>query len=127
MAFSLRAIRATRPIVGVKRDRVLREMLKAGVGFTSELSKYPPARTSYRRTGDLGRDWTTIWPRLEGADLVTGTGNNVVYAGPVQGFRRRRPRQRKLFRGYGWPSAEDIGKDVWKKRKGAIIAALQGR
>ncbi len=126
MAISLRPIRAKRPIANVKRDRILREMLKAGVGFTSALSDYPPT-TRFRRTGRLGQGWTTVFPHLEGANLVTGTGNKVVYAGAVEGFRRRRPKQRPWFKRYGWPSVEDIGKEVWKKRKGAINAALQGK
>lgn len=127
MAFSLRPIRPKRRVVAVNPRKVLAEMLKAGVGFTDALSAYPPARTSYRRTGRLGEDWTLIPPRAEGTRLVTGTGNKVKYAGPVEGYRRRRPRQRKLFRGYGWPSAEDVGNKVWKARRPAVLAALQGR
>ena len=127
MAIRIRAIRAKRPVVGVNRNRVLREMLQTGVGFTSEVSSYPPARTSYRRTGRLGQGWTTIWPHAEGDRLITGTGNKIAYAGPVQGFKRRRPRQGRVFRGYNWPNVEDIGKGVWKRHRPRVLAALQGR
>jgi hypothetical protein len=127
MAFSLRAIRAKRPIVKVNRRKVVARLRDVGVNVMERMSDYPTARTSYRRSGDLGKNWTMEGPKQEGVGLVVIAGNKTIYAGFVEGFRRRRPRQRKLFRSYGWPSVEDIGKDVWKKRKGAIIAALQGR
>lgn len=127
MAFSLRAIRAKRPIVKVNRRKVVARLRDVGVDVVDRMSDYPPARTSYRRTGRLGEGWLLDGPKQEGIGLVVKAGNKVGHAGFVEGFRRRRPRQRKLFRGYGWPSVEDIGKDVWKKRKGAIIAALQGK
>ena len=127
MAFRLQPIRPKRPVTRVNPRKVVAEMLKAGVGFTEDLSKYPPARTPYRRTGRLGGGWTLIPPRAEGSKLVTGTGNKVVYAGFVQGYRRRRPRQRRVFSGYGWPNVEDVGKRVWKARRPHVVAALQGR
>ena len=129
MAIRIRAIRAKRPVVGVNRNRVLREMLQTGVGFTSEVSRYPTQRSHirYRRTGRLGQGWTTIWPHFEGDKLITGTGNKIAYAGPVQGFKRRRPRQRDWAQSYGWPNVEDIGKGVWKRHRPRVLAALQGR
>ena len=127
MAFSLRAIRAKRSIVKVNRRKVVARLRDVGVDVVNRMSDYPPAMTPYRRTGRLGEGWTLDGPRAEGIGLVVIAGNKVGHAGFVEGFRRRRPRQRKLFRNYGWPSVEDIGKDVWKKRKGAIIAALQGK
>lgn len=127
MAFSLHAIRAKRPITKVNRRKVVARLRDVGVDVVNRMSDYPPARTSYRRTGRLGEGWTMEGPKAEGIDLVVISGNKVGHAGLVEGFRRRRPRQLKLFRGYGWPSVEDIGKEVWKKRKGAINAALQGR
>lgn len=127
MVISLRAIRATRPIVKVNRSKVVARLRDVGVDVVGRMSDYPPARTSYRRTGRLGEGWTMEGPKAEGIDLVVISGNKIAHAGLVEGFRRRRPRQLKLFRGYGWPSVEDVGKDVWKRRKGAIIGALQGK
>ncbi len=127
MVVSLRAIRAKRPIVKVNRRKVVARLRDVGVDVVNRMSDYPPARTSYRRSGKLGGNWTMEGPKAEGIGLVVIAGNKTTYAGFVEGFRRRRPRQRKLFRGYGWPNVEDIGQSVWKKRKGAIIAALQGR
>jgi hypothetical protein len=127
MGISLRLIRPKRPIVSVNDRNVTARLRDVGTDVVNRMSDYPPARTSYRRTGTLGRTWTREGPKPEGKNLVVIVGNKTKYAGPVEGFKSRKPRQRKLFRGYGWPNVEDVGKEVWRKRKGAVIEALQGR
>ena len=127
MAVSIRAIRAKRPIVGVNVQRVKARLRDVGVEADSLLSAYPQARTRYRRTGRLGRGWTLLGPLEQGGGLTVTVGNNVVYAGFVQGFRRRRPRQKPVFSRYNWPNVEEVGKQAWEKRGPRLLAALQGR
>ena len=127
MAISLRPIRTTRPIVSVNGQQVKSRLRDVGVEASDRLSAYPPARTSYRRTGTLGRNWTMEGPRVSGGGLEVIVGNNVDYAPFVQGFTRRRPRQRPVFKRYNWPNVEDVGKQAWKARGPKLLAALQGR
>ena len=50
------------------------------------MAKYPPAPPNswYRRTGTLGRRWTTEAPKVEGQTLQGKVGNNTVYGPLVQ-------------------------------------------
>jgi len=127
MAISLRPIRAKRPIVSVNGQQVKARLRDVGVEAWNRLSAYPPARTRYRRTNILMKGWPMEGPRVTGKGLEVIVGNNVDYAGFVQGFRRRRPRQRPVFRRYNWPNVEDVGKQAWKARGPRLLAALQGR
>ena len=127
MVVRLRPIRAKRPIVSVNLQQVKSRLRDVGVEAVSQLSAYPPARTSYRRTGRLGRTWTLEGPIEQGGGLTVTAGNATVYAGFVEGFKRRRPRQMKVFRRYNWPNVEDVGKQAWKARGPRLLAALQGR
>ena len=63
----------------------------------------------------------------QGGGLTVTAGNAIEYAPFVQGFKRRRPRQRRVFRRYNWPNVEDVGKQAWQKRGPRLLAALQGR
>ncbi len=127
MVVRLRPIRAKRPIVGLNAQQVRGRLRDVGVEAMSLLSAYPPARTRYRRTGRLGAAWTLEGPIEQGGGLTVTAGNAIVYAGPVQGFKRRRPRQGRVFRRYNWPNVEDVGKQAWKARGPRLLAALQGR
>lgn len=127
MVVQLRPITAKKPIVGVNIQRVKGRLRDVGVEASDRLSAYPLARTNYRRTGTLGRTWTLAGPLEQGGGLTVTVGNATVYAGPVQGFKRRRPRQGRLFRRYNWPNVEDVGKQAWQKRGPRLLAALQGR
>ncbi len=127
MVVRIRAIRAKKPIVGVNVQRVKSRLRDVGVEASGLLSAYPLARTNYRRTGRLGQAWTLAGPLEQGGGLTVTVGNAIVYAGPVQGFKRRRPRQGRVFRRYNWPNVEDVGKQAWQKRGPRLLAALQGR
>ena len=116
MVVQLRPITAKRPIVGLNVQRVKSRLRDVGVEASDRLSAYPPPRTRYRRTGTLGRTWTLAGPLEQGGGLTVTVGNATVYAGPVQGFKRRRPRQRDWARRYSWPNVEDVGKQAWKAR-----------
>jgi hypothetical protein len=127
MAITLRPIRTKRPVVSVNGRNVFGRLRDAGADAVGKLSAYPPARTRYRRTGTLGRGWTMEGPREERGGLAVTAGNKTVYAGPVQGRKSRRPRQRPVFHRYGWPNVEDVAKEVWREHRPKVMAALQGR
>ena len=127
MVVRLRPITTKRPIVGMNIGQVKGRLRDVGVEAMSLLASYPPARTSYRRTGTLGRTWTLEGPKVVAKGLEVIAGNQTVYVGFVQGFRRRRPRQRPVFKRYNWPNVEDVGKQAWKARGPRLLAALQGR
>ena len=127
MVVRLRPIRAKRPIVSVNMQQVRIRLRDVGVEAVDRLSAYPQARTSYRRTGRLGAAWTLEGPIEQGGGLTVTAGNAIEYAPFVQGFKRRRPRQRPVFKRYNWPNVEDVGKQAWKARGPRLLAALQGR
>ena len=127
MVVRLRPIIPKRPIVSVNVGQVKGRLRDVAVEAISLLAAYPPARTSYRRTGTLGRRWALEGPKVVAQGLEAIAGSNLEYAPFVQGFRRRRPRQRPLFKRYGWPNVEDVGKQAWKARGPRLLAALQGR
>lgn len=127
MVVRLRPIIPKRPIVGLNANQVRGRLRDVGVEAMDRLQNYPQARTSYRRTGRLGQSWTLEGPRTMAKGLEVIAGSNLEYAPFVQGFRRRRPRQRKVFRRYNWPNVEDVGKQAWKARGPRLVAALQGR
>lgn len=68
------------------------------------MKKYPPARpeSTYRRTGTLGRRWTTR--QISAPDMVgREIGNNTAYAPFVQAAEL----QAYMHRGY-WQTDEDV-------------------
>ena len=127
MVVRLRPIVAKRPIVGLNVNQVKGRLRDVGVEAKDRLQNYPTQRTSYRRTGRLGQSWTMEGPKVVAQGLEVIAGSNLEYAPFVQGFRRRRPRQRPVFKRYNWPNVEDVGKQAWKARGPRLLAALQGR
>jgi hypothetical protein len=70
------------------------------------MADYPPAPAGswYRRTGTLGRKWTTT-PVQRTPDGLSGSiGNNVEYGPLVQSRRFQTRRHRRT----GWQTAEDV-------------------
>lgn len=116
-----------RPITRFDAQKVIREMSDTGLALVERMEHYPPAQTSYRRTGHLGRTWTKDGPRSVGRDLVVEAGNKTKYAGDVMGFKSKTPRQRERFARLGWQSVEDVGEEVWKEHRPSIERALQGQ
>ena len=87
----------------------------------AEISNYPEQDTSYERTGILGTKWTAQPPKLRGPDLVGRVGNNLSYAGRVQGSD-----QEEQFKKRGWPNIEDTNTKVWNKHRPLLVAAIKG-
>jgi hypothetical protein len=67
------------------------------------IAKYPltPGHSSYRRTGTLGRLWTT---KVEQGGKRGIVGNKTPYAIDVQG-----PRRRHFHKAAGWKTISEIG------------------
>ena len=87
---------------------VLKDAMHKSVHYLqSNVAQYPPPPPDslYRRTGTLGRSWTT---KVEGrgADLTGRVGNAVPYARYVMGEAD----QAWMHRGR-WPTAEAIARD----------------
>ena len=116
-----------KPIITVAKAKVVQRMKNMGLAVDNRISKYPPARTTYRRTGTLGKGWHTQGPMSAGNDLVVIVANPTKYTGPVQGLKTKTPKQRDLFANYGWESVQTAGEEEWKKHKPAIERALQGK
>lgn len=89
------------------------------------LAKYPAQRpgSTYRRTGTLGRSWTTRVNR-EGGRLVGRVGTNVIYAPFVQSQTFQRPVNRSR-----WQTDVQVVNDqrghVIKQFQDAIAKALE--
>lgn len=82
--------------VGQAVDVSLRE---ASLRMAGELARYPspPSGSTYRRTGTLGRAWTTTHAALHHV-----VGNNVRYATYVQG-----PEQARMHQGR-WRTVDEV-------------------
>ena len=111
-------------ITQANRAQVLALMGILGFRVQRGAATYPASRTSYRRTGKLGRSWTKKGPYSSGHDLVVEIGNNVVYTRYVQGLRGGEFSQRQLFASLGWRSVEDIADDEIRKLLPALEKAL---
>ena len=100
-----------------------------GLDLTARMSKYPPKRGSadYQRTGTLGRGWTMKGPSIQGQDLVVEVGNKVNYAGYVQGFIIKDPRQSKVMAQLGWSAITAIGEEVVAEHRPLILKSMQPR
>jgi hypothetical protein len=98
---------------GTLRAVMQRSLYRLQIG----LATYPPQRASarwYKRTGTLGRRWTTkIDP---GNPMVGRVGNNTVYAPEVQSHDY----QRRSLRGY-WQT----DKEVLERNREIIIREFQ--
>jgi hypothetical protein len=100
-----------------------------GLDLTARMSKYPPKRGSadYQRTGTLGRGWTMRGPSIKGQDLVVEVGNKVNYAGHVQGFIIKDPRQSKVMATLGWNTISAVGEEVVAEHRPLILKSMQPR
>lgn len=100
----------------------------AGREAQRRLSNYPPAQTSYRRTGTLGRRWTIQGPRPRGNDIVVSVGNNTKYAPNVEGpITKGTVRQKQRFADLGWPNVETVANEVIAEFRPLIEAKLTGK
>ncbi len=116
-----------KPIITVAKAKVVQALKKLGLGIDNRISKYPAAKTSYKRTGTLGKGWHTQGPMSAGNDLVVIIANPTKYAPFVQGLKTKAPKQKKVFVTYGWESVQTAGEEEWKKHKPGIEKALQGK
>ena len=78
-----------------------RGMNRAVQHIHRRIAKYPAQRTTYRRTGTLGRGWTTDVDQGGKRGIV---GNITPYAIYVQG-----PRRRHFHKAHGWLTIQDVG------------------
>jgi len=115
----LDATRATGALVPPMQRAVLR--------VANRMANYPapPPRSTYRRTGTLGRRWTVKVIRT--ANGVQGrVGNNTIYAPLVQSRRF----QTRVHRGR-WQTAEDVVEQlestITADFQAAVNRAIEGR
>lgn len=82
-----------------------RAMDKSLQHIQRRIAKYPPKPPSsrYRRTGTLGRRWTTKIEKNGSRGIV---GNNTSYAPDVQG-----PEQKVIFKKIGWKTIGTVGRE----------------
>ena len=107
------------------RDAVNRVLLM----LQDRIAKYPPppAGSTYRRTGTLGRRWTTAQPHIfVQRRMIEGViGNNTEYAPYVQS----RSMQAWMHRGR-WQTIEDVVErsrdEAQRILEGAVTRALEG-
>lgn len=102
-------------------------MQRAVLRVQADMQDYPPAPAGslYRRTGTLGRRWTTAMVR-EAGGLVGKIGNNTEYGPWVQSARF----QTRGHRATGWPTDEAVlernREAIVQDFEQAIQAALEG-
>ena len=88
-----------RDLSALKPSKLLKDDLnQLGRGIVQEARRYPPSRTSYKRTGLLGRSWMYA---VRGLDVHIE--NPAKYAGYVMGEE-----QIALHRKHGWRRIFDI-------------------
>lgn len=102
-------------------------MLRGLYRLQRRMANYPPAppRSSYRRTGTLGRRWTTAVPIItaSGTNIMGRIGNNTMYGPFVQSaqFQARQHRGR-------WPTDEQVMREetdaITKDFEATIRAAV---
>lgn len=93
-----------------------------------QLARYPAARpsSSYRRTGDLGRKWTSAQPQWQsnGSAFVGKLGNATPYGPFVQGDPGKRPGQAQVHQGR-WGVASKIGQEAEPELETDIKAEIE--
>ena len=122
----------TQPIVRANALKVVQQLNNYGAEAINVLGKYPPVRSGWRRTGNLGKFWA--WEaslskraKVEGSDLVMRVGTNLPYAGRVEGLISKQPKQQSTWKNIGWPSVETVSKQKWNDYRLRIIDALHGK
>lgn len=124
--FRFEAIVPSKPIHAIKVRDTVQAMRNFGLDTQRHIKRYPPD-AGYRRTGKLKRGWTIEGPKIVVRDLIEIVGNNVGYAGRVQGLKMKSPRQSEPWISIGWASIEDVGNTKFKEHQPRIERALQGR
>lgn len=86
-----------------------------------QLARYPGRPSSYRRTGTLGRGWTSAQPQWSGSGpaFVGKLGNATPYGPFVQG-----PKQASMHAGI-WPKAESIAEEARPELETDIKAEIE--
>ena len=126
--YRFRPIKPKRPPIKPPSTlKMLAALSVVGRDLQARMAKYPPKKSggTYKRTGTLGRAWTMEGPKVKGQDLVVIVGNKVVYAGFVQGFKTRDPRQVPTMATLGWQSIEVTGQAVVAEHKALVLASLK--
>ena len=102
-----------------RSDLLYPPMVRGVERLKSYMARYPRQRnanSTYRRTGTLGRRWTTRITRTQ-QGLTGKVGNNTVYAPVVQSSRF----QARIHRGW-WQTDRDAVRD----NRGPIVRDFQG-
>lgn len=129
-AWRLEPIQARGPITRANATKLRSQLSGWGLDVVNKMASYPPQKpTRYRRTGTLGRRWTTRGPVQRGDDIEQSAGNNTDYVGYVQGLRAdagapKRHKQTRVMAGKGWQRVDDVGEAAWKRRLPAVRRAL---
>lgn len=124
--FRFEAIVPSKPIHDIEARDTVAALGNFGIDVQGRIKVYPPD-AGFRRTGNLGRNWTKDGPKVWARDLIVIIGNKVFYAGKVQGLKIRAPRQKEPWISIGWSSIEDVGNAKFKEHLPRIEKALQGR
>ena len=74
-------------VINVDAQRIASLLKDVQRATHNRVAKYPrpPAESTYRRTGEYGRRWTSPAPHMQGDDLVAEIGSNLEYASYVGG------------------------------------------
>ena len=96
-------------------DAFKRPMNQAVQHLHRRIAKYPkkPSHSTYRRTGTLGRKWTT---KVENNGRRGEVGNNVNYAIYVQG-----PKRRHFHKATGWKTIAEVA----EQEQGAVVGYFE--
>lgn len=126
--FRFRPIKPKRPPIRPPSTlKMIAALSVVGRDLQARMSRYPPKRSEgdYQRTGTLGRGWTMEGPKVKGTDFVVTVGNKVEYAGFVEGFKTRDPRQTSTMATLGWQNIETTGQAVVNEHKALVLASLR--
>lgn len=127
----LEPILLKKPIAAASAAKVGAALMGWALETQRRMSAYPAQQpTAYRRTGTLGRRWTAKATTV-GRDVAAEVGNNTEYAGYVEGFGPDAPapkaeKQTRVMQRKGWQRVDDVGEEVFRKARPAIIKALGG-
>lgn len=124
----LEAITADNAPIGTDNIDALVQQYLGASGFAgamiSRMARYPAQRpTTYRRTGDLGRNWRLRGPRRSGTRIIAEAVNNIPYAVYVEGPRTggRGQRQTDVMRRKGWQNVTDETRREWPRHRLRIV------
>ena len=106
------------PILRTATERALLRLVKP-------LATYPPAQGTYRRTGTLGRLWTSAQPEFtsNASGFEGSLGNTTPYGPFVQGSHDEEPHQAWMHKDT-WKTVDDVAKANEGAIQGEYEAAL---